>query len=80
MTNWYGVSSFIFGLVLFFPLRKFLYALSANRSTAKLKRQLTEEEAEKLKRKSYIIAGIIAVTFAFIYNKIIMIRFMGGIN
>lgn len=78
MTIWYGVTSFVFGLVLYFPLRKFMLSMAINRNQAKLNRQLTEEEAAKLKRKIWIIAAIISITFAFIYNKIIMTRFMGG--
>ncbi len=80
MISWYGMSSFVFGIVLYFPLRKFILAMAINRNQAKLNRVLTDEEHEKLKKKVWMIAAGLAMTFAFIYNKIIMYRFMGGVG
>ncbi len=57
-----------------------MYSMAANRSMNKLKRELSEEEVAKLKKKIFVIAAIVSVTFAFLYNKIIMVRFMGGIQ
>ena len=71
---WYGVTSFLFAAVLFFPVRKLLMAININRIQAKTKRAVTEEELEILKKKVNVIAAIIAVTFAFFYNKFIMVQ------
>ncbi len=80
MTIWYGMTSVVFGVLLYFPLRKFMLSLAINRNQKKLNRDLTDEETEKLRKKVYIIAAAVAVTFAFFYNKVIMVRFMGGVN
>ncbi len=78
MSLWYGITSIAFGILLYFPLRKFMLSLAINRNQRKLNRNLTEEEIQKLRKKTYLIAAGVAITFAFIYNKIIMVRFIGG--
>ena len=72
---WYGVTSFIFAAALFFPVRKLLMAININRVQAKNKRVITEEELKTLKKKVNVIATIISVTFAFLYNKYMMLKF-----
>ena len=72
---WYGVTSFIFAAALFFPVRKLLMAININRIQSKKKRAITEEEMKVLKKKVSVIASIIAVTFAFFYNKYMMLKF-----
>ena len=75
LTFWYGVTSFVFAAVLFFPVRKLLMAININRIQNKKKRAVTEEEKQNLRKKVNVIAAIIAVTFAFFYNKFIMLKF-----
>ena len=74
-TIWFGVTSFIFAVVLFFPVRKLLLALNINRIQNKNKRAVTEEEVAILKKKVTVIAAIISASFAFFYNKYMMLKF-----
>ena len=75
LTLWYGITSFLFAAVLFFPVRKLLLAININRIQAKNKRAATEEEIQALKKKVNVIAALIAVTFAFFYNKYMIVKF-----
>ena len=75
LTLWYGATSFLFAVILFFPVRKLLMAININRIQSKNKRAITEEEVRTLRKKVNVIAAIIAVTFAFFYNKYIMLKF-----
>ena len=75
LTFWYGITSFLFAAVLFFPVRKLLMAININRIQAKSKRALTEEELQVLRKKVNVIAAIISVTFAFFYNKYMIVKF-----
>jgi len=75
LTTWYGISSFLFGVLLFFPTKKLFMALNINRLQARENRTITDEELMKLTKKVNIIAGIIAMTFAFFYNKFIMLKY-----
>jgi hypothetical protein len=73
---WYGLSSLLFGIVLFFPVRKLMLAMSINRQQRKLKREVTDEEREILKRKVTFWAAGLAVTFAFFYNRFLFFKFL----
>ena len=77
MIYWYGLSSIIFGVVLYFPTRKFIMGLMINKQLRKLNRELTDEEREPIRRKAYVTAAIVAMTFAFLYNRYIMKSFFG---
>ena len=54
-----------------------MLAMNVNRLQNKLKRAITEEELQVLTRKVTIYAAIICMTFAFLYNKFIMLKFFG---
>jgi hypothetical protein len=73
---WYGVTSFVFAAVLFFPVRKLLMSININRIQNKNKRAMTEEEVLVLRKKTSVIAAIISVTFAFFYNKFMMMQLL----
>ena len=75
LTAWYGITSFLFAVILFFPVRKLLLSLNINRFQAKQKRAITEKEIEILRKKVNVIAAIISVSFAFFYNKYVMLKF-----
>jgi Na+/pantothenate symporter len=75
LTFWYGITSFVFAAVLFFPVRKLLLSMNINKFQAKNKRAITEEEVLILRKKVNIIAAIISVSFAFFYNKYMMVKF-----
>ena len=80
MVIWYGATSVLLGVILFFPIRKVILALNVNRLQSKKKRPITDEELEALKKKVTIIAAIICMTFAFLYNKFIMLKFFGTVS
>jgi hypothetical protein len=50
-------------------------SLNINRFQTKKKRAITEEEVQIIRKKVNYIAAIIAVTFAFFYNKYMMLKF-----
>ena len=76
MIYWYGLSSVVFGVILYFPTRKLVLAMMINKQQRKLNRELTDEEREPVRRKAYVSAAIVAITFAFLYNRYIMKAFL----
>jgi len=78
ITFWYGITSLVFAAVLFFPVRKLLMSININRIQNKNKRAVTEEEVLALRKKVNIIAAIISVTFAFFYNKFMIVQFLSS--
>ena len=79
ITIWYGLTSALFGLILFFPIKKIILSLAVNRFERKNKRKINEEELAKLSKRTNIIAAILAVTFAFVYNKVMIIKIFGRV-
>ena len=75
-TLWYGISSLLLAILLVFPLRKLMLAMSVNRQQRKLGRELTGEERRRLQRKLTVLAAVIAVTFAFFYNKYLLFKLL----
>lgn len=78
LTVWYGFTSALLGALLFFPVRKFILALNVNRHQSKVNREITRDELASLKKKVTVIAILISVTFAFLYNKIIILKFFAS--
>jgi len=75
MVIWYGLTSVLLGVLLYYPARKVILGLAINRQQSKLKRELTAEELDQVKRRSYVLAAVVAMTFAFLYNRYIMRSF-----
>ncbi len=75
---WYGVSSLILGVLLYFPMRKFIYALSINRLQRRKNREATDREKAEIRKKSNLIAAVISITFAFFYNRVLLARYFTG--
>ena len=72
---WYGLSSFILGLLLFFPLRKFILSISINRHQRKAQAAITDDVRQRLKQRVYVIAAIVSMTFAFLYTRVVVRKF-----
>ena len=77
MAKVFSISSLL-GVILYFPARKFVMAMMINRNQRKLNRELTDEEREVIRRKAYVAAAVVAMTFAFLYNRYIMKSFFGA--
>jgi len=69
---WYVVSSIILAALLFRPVKKLIFVQRIRRAEAKLKRALTEEERKEIEKKTVPVAAIITLTFAFLFNGMIM--------
>jgi hypothetical protein len=76
LTIWYGFSSVLLGILLFFPVRKFILTLNINRLQSKTNREITAEELEVLQKKGTVIAAVISITFAFFYTKLVLLKFI----
>ncbi len=76
---WYGITSTVLGILLFFPTRKFILTLNVNRHQSKVGREISSDELARLHKKVTMISACISVTFAFIYNKVVMFKYLGGL-
>lgn len=74
---WYGLSSFLLGLLLFWPLRKFILALSVNRYQRRTQETMSAEAFAQLRHKVSLIAAVVSMTFAFLYNRFVLFHYFG---
>ena len=74
---WYGFSSFLLGMLLFWPLRKLILALSINRHQRRIQADIADADRERLRQRVTWVAAFIAMTFAFLYNHYIFFRSAG---
>jgi len=74
---WYGVTSLGFGLLLYIPVNKVIFGMAIGRLQRKEGREAFDEEKAKIRARVSLIAIILSVTFAFIYNKYLMVKFFG---
>ena len=72
---WYLISSIILAAALFRPTRKFIFVQRVRKAERKLKRDLTEEERKEIEKKIIPMTAFIVVTFAFIFNKILIFNY-----
>jgi hypothetical protein len=77
MMIWYGITSVLLGLILFFPTRKVISSIAINRLQRKENREATAEEVEKIRKSATVYAAFVAFTFAFLYNKFVMFKYFG---
>jgi hypothetical protein len=77
---WYFITSVLLGTALFFPIRKFITRMSINRFQRKNNRVMSKEELEKVQKRVLYYAGILSMTFAFVFNRFIMYKTFGGTN
>ena len=72
---WYWISSLGLAALLFRPAKKFIFSQRLKRATAKLKRQLTEDEIQDLEKRTIPITALIVITFSFLFNSVIMNKY-----
>ena len=54
---------------LYFPVYRIIWVLRVRRLEKKLERKSTDEERETLRQKTRLISAVIAICFAYLFNK-----------
>ncbi len=69
---WYWGTSFLLALLLYFPITKLIWTIQVRKLERKLGRATTENEREQQHRRAKMIAGVIAITFSFLFNRTLL--------
>jgi len=67
---WFWGSSMVLAVMLFFPVSKFMWVISVRRFETKQKRKTTEEERDRIRKRSRMIAAFVVITFSFLFNRV----------
>ena len=65
---WYWGSSLALAFLLFFPVEKMLWVMRVRSAERRMKRVTTPDERGEKRRKARSIAGIIVISFSFLFN------------
>ena len=66
--TWTILSTLILAALLFFPVSKMIWALSCRRLHRRLQRELTESELSGQLRRARVVASILVLIFAYLFN------------
>lgn len=66
---WYWGTTLLLAVLLYFPTSKLIWVMRVRRMERKLARKTTEDERNQQLRTARMLAALIAVTFAFLYNR-----------
>jgi hypothetical protein len=72
---WYWLSTLILATLLYKPVQRAIVVRRVRKLEKALKRETTPEEQEAVKRKAIPLVVAIVMTFAFIFNKVLIGRF-----
>jgi hypothetical protein len=72
---WYWISSFILAILLYFPVKKFIFVQRVSRAERKQKRELSEEEKKDIERRTIPVTVFIVLAFSFLFNKVLILKY-----
>lgn len=72
---WYWISTLLLAALLFRPVQKVIVGGRIRKLERTEKRESTPEEREAIKKKAIPLVAVIVVTFAYIFNKILIGKF-----
>ena len=75
MTIWYWISSIGLAALLYRPANKVIFSQRVRRIERKLDRPLAEDEIADLKKRTVPMTVFIVVTFSFLFNSAIIIKY-----
>ena len=65
---WYWATTAILAFALYFPTNRLIWVMRVRRLQKSLGRDATEEEREEVKRKTRLVAAILVIGFAYLFN------------
>jgi len=69
---WYVATSVVLALLLYVPVSRLIRVLGIRRLCEKAGRPATEAEEQVQRRRARVLAALIAVAFAFVYNRVLL--------
>ena len=69
---WFWGTTALLAVALYYPVGKFIWVKRVRRLEKELKRDVTNEERDALKRRTRIISSLIVIVFAYLFNKALL--------
>jgi len=66
---WFWGTTLVLAVALYFPVHRMIWVVRVRRAERQSGKPLSEAEREDMRRRSRMVAGIITICFAFLFNK-----------
>ena len=68
---WFWITTWLLAILLYFPVHRLIWVMRVRRLEARTGNKPTDEAIEALRVKTRIVAGLIVLTFAYLFNHVV---------
>ena len=68
---WFWITTWLLAVLLYFPAHRLIWVMRVRRLEARTGNKPTDEESEGLRTRTRIVAGLIVLTFAYLFNHVV---------
>ena len=68
---WFWTTTWLLAILLYFPVHRLIWIMRVRRLEARTGNKPADEEVEALRIKTRLVAGIIVITFAYLFNHVV---------
>ena len=69
---WFWITTWLLALLLYFPVHRLIWVMRVRRLEARTGNKPTGEEVEALRVRTRIVTGLIVITFAYLFNHVVL--------
>lgn len=69
---WFWITTWLLAILLYFPVHRLIWVMRVRRLEARTGHKPTDEEIETLRVKTRIATGVIVITFAYLFNHVVL--------
>ncbi len=69
---WFWITTWLLAILLYFPVHRLIWVMRVRRLEARTGNKPAGEEVEALRLKTRIVAGFIVLTFAYLFNHVVL--------
>ena len=69
---WFWITTWLLAILLYFPVHRLIWVMRVRRLETRTGAKATEEEVTALRLKTRLVAGLIVITFAYLFNHVVL--------
>ena len=69
---WFWITTWLLAQLLYFPVHHLIWVMRVRRLAARTGDKPTDEAIEALRVRTRIVAGLIVLTFAYLFNHVVL--------
>ena len=69
---WFWITTWLLAFLLYFPVHRLIWVMRVRRLEARTGNKPADEAIEALRVKTRLVAGLIVITFAYLFNHVVL--------